>query len=269
MNKLIEIVGCRIILLYGILLYSCQKDVHIIGDMAASGLAKVNVIDAVVTGGNAKVNVSTKQIYWNSLPNNVVNGGQVLGNLMPGRLFRVPADRNTVMQVVPVNDTTQMWYNNITKLNAGKVYSLYLSGTPENIKALFHEEIDFPKYIVRDVMKSTPSADSIVNIRFINLSPSGPKVDINIQEKNTLEAKNLNYQAFTNFKTYPAKSGIESIKFEIRKSSDKSLVTTYDLSVDEFRFKSVVIFIMGIYDPEYQLPIASTDRYQIMTMPYQ
>ncbi len=269
MKTIFKIIRCYLIFVCGLFLYSCQKDEQVKGELGEAGLAKVNVIDAVVTGGNAKVNVSPNIINWNSLPNNQVVGGQVLGGFTLGRLFRVPVDRNTVMQVVPVNDTTQIWYNHITKLNAGKVYTLYLSGTPQAVKAQFHEEVDFPKYIVRDVMKPTPSADSIVNIRFVNLSPSGPKIDINIQGNELLEASNLNYQSFTNFKVYPAKKDMYSIIFEVRKSSDNTLIATYDLNTDEFRFRSVVVVVMGIYDPEYQLPIAAVDRYQIVALPYQ
>lgn len=269
MKTIFKIAKFCLIFLCGIPLYSCQKDEQVIGDLGKTGFAQVNVIDAVVTGGNAKVNVSPKQIYWNSLPNNQEPGGQVLGGFTLGRLFRVPADRKAVMQVVAVNDTTRMWYDHTAQLNPGKVYTLYLSGTPENVKTILHEETSFPKYIVRDVAKRTPSADSIVNIRFINLSPSGPKVDVNIQGKSTLEASNLNYQTFTDFKVYPATKDNESIVFEIRKSSGKELINTYYFNADYFRFKSVVVFMIGVYDPNYQLPLEYTDRYRIEAIAYQ
>jgi len=268
MKKLVEIVGFCLILSYGMLLYSCQKDEYTNGDIGKSGLAQVNVIDAVVTGGYAKVNVSPKEIYWNSLPNDqsAVNG-QVLGDFFLGRLFRVPAGQNTVMQVVPVNDTTKMWYNHTAQLGAGKMYSLYLSGTPGNIKSLFHEEIDFPASIVRDAVKPTPATDSIVNIRFINLSSSVPKVDIKfVGGKNV--TNNLSYQQFTDFKTYSATSDHEIYTFEIRRSSDQELIATYDFPVYYFRFKSAVVFMMGIYDPKYELPIEYTDRYRVEAVEY-
>lgn len=267
MKKLVEIVGLCLILSYGMLLYSCQKDEHTNGDIGKSGLAKVNVIDAVVTGGDVKVNVSPKEFYWNSLPNNQSAGGQVLGGFTLGRLFMVPAGQNTVMQVVSVNDTTKMWYNNTAQLSAGKVYSLYLSGTPGNIKSLLHEEANFPASIVRDAVKPTPPTDSIVNIRFINLSPSVPKVDVKLVGKGNI-ITNLTYQQFSDFKAYSATSAHEIYTIEIRRSSDQELIATYDFPVYYFRFKSAVVFMMGIYDPKYELPIEYTDRYRLEAVAY-
>ena len=267
MKKIVEIFKVCLIFFCGMLLYSCQKDEHTNGIIGASGLAKVNVIDAVVTGGNAKVNVSPKQIYWNSLPIEQVGGGQVLGGFTLGRLFMVPAEQNTVMQVVPVNDTTKMWYNHVAQLGAGKVYSLYLSGTPGNVKSLWHEETDFPTYIVRDVVKPTPPADSTVNIRFINLSPSVPKVDVKLVGAGNI-ITNLTYQQFTDFKSYSATSAHEIYTFEIRRSFDQELIATYDFPVYNFRFKSAVIFMMGIYDPAYELPLEYTDRYRVEAIAY-
>ncbi|MGJ1322843.1 hypothetical protein ACR780_09150 [Sphingobacterium faecium] len=252
----------------GLFFYSCKKDQQIKGELGESGMAQLNVIDAVVTGGLAKVNVSPKQIYWNSLPNDQsVSNGQVLGGFELGRLFRVPAGRNTVMQIVPVNDTTKMWYDHTAKLNSGKVYTLYLSGTPENIKTLLHEESDFPKPIVRDVAKPVLPSDSTVNIRFINLSPSGPKVDIKLVGGGNVTT-NLAYEKFTDFKIYSATNDHDYYTFEIIKSSDQTVVATYDFPSYYFRFKSVVVFMMGIYDPNYQLPLAYTDRYRIEAIAY-
>lgn len=251
------------ILLCGLLLYSCQKDDHIKGELGYGGMVKVNVIDAVVTGGTAKVNVSPKKMYWNILPDN-----QVLGGFTLGRLFMVPADRSTVMQVAPVSDTTKRWYDNTSQLKSGKVYTLYLSGTPGDVKSLLYEEIGFPKPIIRDVIKSTPATDSIVNIRFINLSTSVTNVDIKLVAGGNV-VNNLSYQQFTDFKPYPATSGYDYYTFEIRRSSDKKLVATYDFPAYYFRFKSAVVFMMGIYDPDYSLPLVYTDRYRVESVAYE
>ncbi|WP_400261340.1 hypothetical protein ACFX5U_15610 [Sphingobacterium sp. SG20118] len=267
MKTILKIMSFYLIILCGLLLYSCKKDKIMKGELAEGGMAKVNVIDAVVRGGYAKVNVSPKSIYWNSLPDKPTIDGQVLGDFTLGRLFMVPADRKTVMQVVPVNDTTKMWYDNTSQLNPGKVYTLYLSGTPENVKALLHEETDFPKYIVTDVASPVLAADSTVNIRFINLSPSGPKVDVKLFGGANV-TNDLGYQQFTDFKTYSATSEHEYYTFEIRKSSDNTVVATYDFPAYYYRFQSVVVFVMGIYDPDYQLPLPDSDRYGIYAIAY-
>lgn len=259
----IKIIRLCFLFLYGLILYSCQKDEHIKGELGVGGMAKINVINAVVTGGNAKVNVSPNKIYWKNVLDNQVLGGYTLG-----RLFIVPSDRSTVMQVAPVSDTTKIWYDNTSQLKSGKVYTLYLSGTPGDVKSLLHEETGFPKPIIRDVIKPTPTADSIVNIRFINLSTSISKVDIKLVDgENVID--NLSYQQFTDFKTYPVTTGHDYYRFEVRRSSDKQLVATYNFPAYYFRFKSVVIFMMGLYDPAYELPLAYTDRYRVEVIAYQ
>lgn len=264
MRTISKIIEFCLLLFCGLLLYSCQKDESIHGE---GDIAKVNVIDAVVSGGNAKVNVSSKNMNWNSLPDNQVTGGQVLGGFSLGRLFIVPTNRSTVLQVVPVNDTTKMWYDKVAQLNPGKIYTLYLSGTPTDVKTLLQEETDFPNYVIRDPGRSTPVKDSIVNIRFVNLSPSGPKVNINILNSSSLEASDLGYQQYTNFKSYPARTGIDEIFFEIRKSSDNMLVMTYRFNIDFYRFKSVAVVMMGIYPTIPTRPFL--DNYRIAAVPYQ
>lgn len=258
MKTIFRIIKFFLIFFCGLFLYSCQKEKVW---QSEAGIAKVNVINAVVTGGNAKVNVSAKEINWSNIRDN-----QVLGGFTLNRLFIVPTDRNTVFQVAPLSDTTNLWYNQVAQLSGGKVYTLYLSGTPTDLKSKFEEESNFPDYLIRDAGKNTPVADSIVTIRFVNLSSTGPKVDINIQGKSTLEASNLDYQAFTDFKAYPATDGIYSIALEIRKSSDKSLIATYDFNADFYRFKSVAVVLMGVYN----IPgLPFVDSYRIVTVPYQ
>lgn len=258
MKTIFRIIRFFLIFCCGLFLYSCEKDTVW---QAEAGIAKVNVINAVVTGGNAKVNVSEKEMYWNSIRDN-----QALGGFTLNKMFIVPTDRTTVFQVAPLNDTTNLWYDQVAQLNSGKVYTLYLSGTPTAIKTTFQEESNFPDYVIRDAGTPTLSTDSIVNIRFVNLSSSGPKVDINIQGESDVIADGLTYQAFSEFKTYPATNGIYTIAFEIRKSSDKSLVTTYYFNADFFRFKSVAIVLMGIYN----VPgLPALDNYRIVAVPYQ
>lgn len=258
MKTIFRIIRFFLIFCCGLFLYSCEKDTLW---QAEAGIAKVNVINAVVTGGNAKVNVSEKEMYWNSIRDN-----QALGGFTLNKMFIVPTDRHTVFQVVPLSDTTKMWYDQVTQLGAGKVYTLYLSGTPTAIKTTFQEESNFPDYVIRDSGKPTPSADSIVNIRFVNLSLSGPKVNISIANSTALEVSDLGYQQFTNFKTYPARTGMNTITFQIRNSTDHTLVATYNFNANFFRFKSVAVLIMGMYNTP---GIPFVDSYRIEAVPYQ
>ncbi|WP_293924390.1 hypothetical protein [Sphingobacterium sp. UBA6320] len=238
-------------------LCSCKKDEGV----GTVGIAKVNVINAVVDGGNFKANISKKTIPWGSIPDD-----KVLGGFSLSRLYTVPTDEPTFVQVSPIADTTKLWFDQQKQLSAGKIYTLYLSGTSSNVKASFQEEVNFPKYILRDLSHPTPSTDSIVNIRFANLSPSGPQVDINIQGKSINEVNGLSYESFTAFKAYPATTGNDYIILEIRKSSDKQLINTFYLYVPNVRFKSISIIMMGIYPGD---GLSYNDKYKIDYITYQ
>lgn len=240
-----------------LIVFSCEKSNEIIGTIP---IAKVNVINAVVTSGsNVRASVADKEMSWSNI-------GGSLGGFDISKLFIVPTDRNTIFKVAPVSDTTKLWYDKLTKLNAGKTYTLYLSGVPGAVNTLLHEETNFPSEIIDDISKPNPVTDSIVNIRFVNLSQSGPKVDVNISGNSINEASDLGYQQFSDFKAFPATYKFSSINFEIRKSSDKQLIMTYSYNVPFFLNRSVALVIKGIYNPTSPLPF--TDRYGINAVPY-
>jgi len=256
--EILKIIKGSLLIFYVTFLFSCNKDEGV----GTVGLAKINVINAVVSGGNVKANVGIKDLPWSSIADNKILGG--FNDL--GRLYLAPTNGSIYLRVAPISDTTKLWYDQQKQLSEGTMYTLYLSGTPSNVRTSFHEELNFPKYIVRDAGQRLPSVDSIVNIRFVNLSPSGPQVDINIKGESSKEASDLGYETFTNFKAYPATTGIEEILFEIRKSSDGSLVATYSFSVDFYRFRSVTVMMMGIY---LGSGLPDTDQYKVESVVYQ
>lgn len=262
MKNILIILRYCIALFCGLLWQSCQKDEI----QQQENIAKVNVINAVVSSagmlasrGDVKANISTKEVSWSSISND-----SYLGQWQISRMFIVPTSKSTVLQVVPISDSTKMWYDDLLQLSSGKVYTLYLSGTPTNVKTRFQEEINVSD-LLRDVRNPETAADSMVNIRFVNLSPSGPKVSINIVNSSVLEASNLGYQEFTNFKAFSARSS-SPIRFEIRNSVDKSLVMTYDFYTDYNRFRSISLVLKGVYPVDYSLPY--TSLYNIAEVPY-
>jgi len=252
-------VTCLLTLTIGFLL-SCQKD-EVIGTI---GIAKVNVVNAVVGGGGIKANVSPKEMSWSSMLEN-----QVIG-YGTGKLYVVSTDKSTHLKVVPIVDTTQIWYNSNANLKTETMYTLYLSGTPSAVDTLFRAETKFPKPISRDPGHLIPATDSVVNIRFVNLSSSGPAVDINIAGYTTNEVSGLGYQKFTDFKSYLATDQNQGISLEIRNSSTKEVIATYYVDVSKWGnlFKTISIVIMGIYDPDWSLPIPDQDRYMVIEVPY-
>lgn len=259
-----KVLATSLALCYGLLFFSCQKDEAV---PVQVDLARVVVINAVVSGpgeavraSQVKANVSTKEVDWSSIPDYLY-----LGDYQPSKLFNVLADQPTVMQVVPLADPSKFWYKQEPQLSNGKVYTLYFSGTPSAMKIKFQEEVDVP-YEIRDPKKPATSADSVVNIRFINLSPSGPKLDINILNSSTKEATNLAYEEFTEFKAYPAVKGADYLNFEIRDATDKKVLRSYRFNASYNRFKTIAIMIRGIYG-NASLPYES--QYGLAEVPYQ
>lgn len=258
MEIILKIIKAGLLTFFIYFLFSCKKDEGV----GTVDIAKVNVINAVVDGGNVKVNVGTRTIPWVNINDNQILGGS---NTL-SRLYIAPTASSTYLQVVQASDTTKFWYNQQKQLDANKMYTLYLSGTPANVKTSFQEETNFPKYILRDASRPTPVTDSIVNIRFVNLSPSGPKVDINIRGNTVNEVSALSYEAFTDFKAYPTPSNVSSIVFEIRNSTNKELLATFSQAITSVRFKSIAILMFGIYPGTTQ---ASIDKYRVASVIYQ
>ncbi|QQD16040.1 hypothetical protein [Sphingobacterium sp. UDSM-2020] len=252
-------VTCLLTLTIGFLL-SCQKN-EVIGTL---GIAKVNVVNAVVGGGGIKVNVSPKEMSWSSIPEN-----QVIG-YGTGKLYMVSTDKSTHLKVVRIVDTTQIWYNRNVNLKKETMYTLYLSGTPSAVDTLFCAETKFPKPISRDPGHLIPAKDSVVNIRFVNLSTSGPVVDINIEGHTTNEVTGLGYQQFTDFKSYLVTDQDQGISLEIRNSLTEEVIATYQVDVSKWGnlFKTISIVIMGAYDPDWSLSIPDQDRYMVTEVPY-
>lgn len=218
------------------LLFACKRD-----DLHPKNvlMAKVIVFNGIVGGGNIKVSVSPQDKSWKSIPDD-----QFSFNVLTMIPFITPAGLN-VVNAVQLTDSTRVFYNNHVTLKNNNFYTLYLTGTAAKVDTLFRKEDNLPIYVPRDVRKKLTAQDSMINIRFVNLSYNGPKINIRIKNKNKNEVSNLNYQQFSDFKTYSALSN--EIIFEIRNATDQSLILTYSLNVGYFRFKTIDFAIVGSY----------------------
>lgn len=131
-----------------------------------------------------------------------------------------------------------------------------------DVETLLHQEDDIPAPILRnvhDILKN--GEDTVVNIRFVNLSPTSPPVDIHIMGSTTKEATSLAYKHFTAFKSYPGtKAAFEAsyygnLTFEIRRSSDQQLmaygmIPINPAALSNLLFRTVALVITGIYDAD-------------------
>jgi hypothetical protein len=99
-------------------------------------------------------------------------------------------------------------------------------------------------------------ADSLINIRFINLSPDVQPVNIRLQGSATNEVSGLAYKSYTPFKAYPGKAvlfagtlGYSQLTFEFVENGN--VIKTYSIYVysPDTRFKNFALVLTGMKTP--------------------
>ncbi|HEY4063966.1 MAG TPA: DUF4397 domain-containing protein [Puia sp.] len=153
-----------------------------------------------------------------------------------GSMEYSPAAGTGPLAISQITDTSHAVYNNTLSLAPGAAYTLFLTGksaTPDTL-------------LTRDTIPYHPATDSVVGIRFVNLSPGSSPVSINIQNgAHGSEVPALAYKAITSFKPYPATSTVTKYVFEIRDAASGNLLYTYTYS-GLARFRNVTVAVKGL-----------------------
>lgn len=135
-------------------------------------------------------------------------------------------------------------YNSSINLKSA-AYSIFLTGQSPTSEVIIKEETDFP-FIAID--KIFTAEDSVVNVRFINLSPNSVPLKIKVSTATTNESDALAYKDITTwrpFKAGPAATTTHSI--QIRNAATDALITTYTFAANATkRFKNVTLMIRGL-----------------------
>lgn len=143
----------------------------------------------------------------------------------------------------------------------GTMYTIYIAGKSPNIDTVVREETNYP-FIASD--KIYTGADSVVNIRFANMSPNSVPVKINVKGSATNEVASLPYKGIIPFKAYAAKPANTSYVFEVRDAGTNALLLTYTFSVTATnRFKNVALVLKGL-----QGTTTGTNAYGIAAINY-
>lgn len=211
---------------------SCEKD----KDDSMPLAATINVINAVTDVANIKVNPSGNPMSYKNSTDQAVYGG--------GKFYFAPAG---MINLTAVNaaDTSKVLFNRSFQVNP-KVYTLYLSGSAGAVDTILREETDLP-YIRLDQIRP-PSADSVVNVRFVNLATGSPALKVKIATATGNEVDNLPYKGIGSWKAYPAKLTTTAYSFQIRRVDTDALVTTFSFSATATnRFKNVALVIRGVF----------------------
>lgn len=213
-------------------LLSCSKGSD--NNKNIPSVGTINVINAITDIPSVKVRLSGRPVSYN-LATQLVYGA--------GKLYAVTSGDGSAV-VVNSNDTTKVLFNRSFQINP-KVYSLYISGSAAAIDTMLREEVNLP-FINQS--KAPLSADSVVNVRFVNLSANSPALKIKLATETNNEVNNLPYKSIGPWKGYPDKVKETFYNFEIRNATTDVLITTYIFKTNPAnRFKNIMLVIKGVY----------------------
>jgi len=140
-------------------------------------------------------------------------------------------------------------YNFTLALSNNSIHSLFLTGTVSAPDTLY----------TSDVLPYYPPGDSVVGIRFVNLSPGSNPISVNITG-NPLgsEANSLAYKGLSNFHQYPATSSISSYTFEFHDVATGNMLASYTLnginnigsvfSTNNYVYRNYTLALIGAND---------------------
>lgn len=204
---------------------SCKKDI-----LSNASIASLTVTNAIVKG---------KSIRINSMVTQVANNGAAQLN--------VPLGENN-LYVWPVGDSAKPYYTSPKFYAEDRaIYSFFLAGQAPS----------FTGILVKDNIPY--HTDSTCGVRFINLSPDSPPLNITFSTTPIVqEVSNLEYLQYTDFKLYPAKAANTSYSIQVRKASDNSLLYTYPLATP--RFTNVTLVIRGLVNASPALAITRVNN---------
>ncbi|HEX9511267.1 MAG TPA: hypothetical protein VF939_12345 [Puia sp.] len=192
-----------------------------------SGIATINIINAAIHFDTIATNFTSIPVPWYQNQAFIYFGASAEYGLASGQ--------NSIL-FVSSHDTSKVIFNGLLNLKAGAIYSLYLTGQAPAIDTLFMQDM-IPLY-----------KDSVAGIRFINLSSGSGPISINLQGNisSQTEFSDLIYKKISDFKSYPANSGVGgAYNFEVRDQVTGNLLTTFTWNFSLYRNNTLVIFGTG------------------------
>lgn len=195
----------------------CKKD-----EVPTFELTSVNIIHAVVNASAIKVNPTGSNIIYSSYTDSIKFGA--------AKVYSLKAGTENPVTIVTTADTTKPLFTATLPTGRGEMYSLFLAGQYPKADTVW----------VRDELSNYK--DSLIGVRFINLSPNSTGLKINIKGNTTqYEATDLGYKQITTFKQYAAKSANTNYQFEVRDAVTSTLLTSFTLTYTRFHNHTLVI----------------------------
>ncbi len=134
--------------------------------------------------------------------------------------------------VVPSSDTLSTIYQEVVNFQAGDVYTLFLTGQSENVEGL----------LLRD--EPLVTADSVIGVRFINLSPDSGEVRFELTGVEQ-EFETLSYREISSFESVMATSANVFYSVQVKDIGGNSLAGGFLFAP---MFKSLTLALVGFRD---------------------
>jgi hypothetical protein len=226
----------------------CKKEQN----YTSGNTATVNVINGIVN--------KTTLIKMNGKINNSgmdASGGSQSRLYFGSNLFYFNEAKSTDFTVLDNADSSVLVTKNID-FKKGGIYTMLLTGIAPNADAVLIDDSNIPQI---DPSKLPSDADSIVYVRFINLSPDVQPIDIHMQGAASDEITGLAFKQASSFKAYPGKVtthagtlGYSSIIFQFKQNG--TVLKSYTLFVyTPFdRFKNIALVLTGMKNPNSGQP---------------
>ena len=127
--------------------------------------------------------------------------------------YTFEANKEREFRIVPESDSLNIIYSELLNLSTGS-YSLYLIGSSASEESILLAD-DFKQF-----------TDSIVGVRFVNLSPNASLLNIGITGEANNTISGLGYKGISGYLEFPAKTADGSYTFEFKDSAGNVLATS-------------------------------------------
>jgi hypothetical protein len=202
-----------------ILLLACQKTNMAPAVPAVAAITIVNAIPNTINNVIPVIN-TTQTIMWFNNAFNIGYGGFYEYSPYGGNdtVYVVQANTDDTLNIGQ-KKPGQMFYN-VLPLHPGNIYSLFLCGS----------DTTSPDFLfTTDTLPFHSSLDSVMGIRFVNLSTGSNPISINLEgNPNGSEVPSLAYKGITGFKTYANNSSTVDYMFVIRDAITGDSLTQFD-----------------------------------------
>ncbi|PTS97377.1 hypothetical protein DBR11_17390 [Pedobacter sp. HMWF019] len=205
-------------LLSVLILASCKKQ-----EIKTTPLASIQITNVLIGGSELQFGTNAATI-----PSNAYTAYGIL----------------TGSQVLKLSSTVSpnpVYYNQTKDFVNGGVYSLFLTGTPATVEAVFLKEENIPSHTV-----------DVFGARVINLVTDDVPISVNLQgSANGSFVSSLAYKAISTFKDVSSVATEGNKVFEFRDAATGALITSFTVpSYDLPRFRNITLVFSGALGEE-------------------